>query len=100
MKYTLKQQLASVNEARNFFRRLAAIERLKGVKLKANETVQAKLNDAASTLAAVNFIGSDAVLIAQELIIAVKQFLKDSEDETMHFPSYWQMKKVIERLPK
>lgn len=58
------------------------------------------LHDAASTLTAVKLIGEANILITNELIGAVKQFLKDSEDETMHHPSYWKMKAIVERLPK
>jgi len=69
MKHTIKEQTGAVNYARRNWKA--------NVRTKKSDLVPflEKLNDAASTLAALNLIGQDVVLIAPELTQEVQKLI-------------------------
>lgn len=87
MKTTIKQQIDAVNEAR------AELEMQWETNLPA-------LNDAASTLAAVNLIGAEKILIAPELIEVVKKVLELDNEFMAHSDEFRKMREIVNRLSK
>lgn len=90
MKSTLKQQISAVNFSRKHFAQ---------VEYDYDKLVKT-LNDAASTISALNLIGTEVVLIAPELVTTVKQFLKHCGNGTPTFEDIKKLQAIINRLPK
>ena len=95
MKHSIKDQIGAVNWARKVVKQVVpTVKKLE------------QLNDAASTLSALNFIGQDKVLIAPELINATRamlEFWSENHREqlgvimTAHFHK---IGNILNRLPK
>lgn len=85
MRTTIRQQIAAVNLAKN---------------LDAAKPLKERLNDAASTLAAVNLIGEEKILIAPELVAVVKELLATWDNGTLMTPYIFRLKDVMSRLQK
>lgn len=89
MKTTLEQQVKAINSAR----RVVLAEKTK-----------VALNDAASTISALNLISPDKVLIASELIsectkmLAVWHYPMEGDDDIT--PYMAKVFKILKRLPK
>ena len=89
MKHSIKDQIGAVNWARKVVKQVVpTVKKLE------------QLNDAASTLSALNFIGQDKVLIAPELITEVGKLIlawdyQEPIDKHMH-----KIVTIINRLPK
>lgn len=103
MKHSIKEQIGAVNKMRTALKkngsRLAA--EIFPSPNKAGEFDE-KLNDAASTLSALNFIGQDKVLIAPELIQEVKEMLDAWHAGTLQDVSFRlnKLENILNRLPK
>lgn len=71
MKHSIKDQISAVSKARKICQKenLAVMDKL-----------AEQLNDAASTLAALNLIGQEVMLIAPELVSTVEKMLIDWHD--------------------
>jgi len=88
MKHSIKDQIGAVNWARKVVKQVVPTEK----KLE-------QLNDAASTLSALNFIGQDVVLVAPELLTIVREFCKRVEDgEVRSVTTYGKFKAILKRL--
>lgn len=83
MKTTIRQQIAAVNLAKN---------------LDVAKPLKERLNDAASTLAAVNFIGAEKILIAPELISEVTALVRTWNRGGLITPHKENLEKIILRL--
>jgi len=89
MKYSIKEQIGAVNWARKVVKQVVPTEK----KLE-------QLNDAASTLSALNFIGQDIVLIAPELIQEVKKLIQAWDVSETIDAHMFKIVEIINRLPK
>ena len=89
MKTTIKQQINAVNRCRK-----------EGKKEGMTDALYNTLNDAASTLSALNFIGQDVVLIAPELIQEVKKLIQAWDVSETIDAHMFKIVDIIDRLPK
>jgi len=89
MKHSIKDQIGAVNWARKVVKQVVPTEK----KLE-------QLNDAASTLSALNFIGQDVVLIAPELIQEVKKLIQAWDVSETIDARMFKIVDIIDRLPK
>ena len=87
MKHSIKDQIGAVNWARKAVKQVVpTVKKLE------------QLNDAASTLSALNFIGQDKILIAPELIQEVKKLIQAWDVSETIDTHMFKIVKIIERL--
>ena len=104
MKTTIVEQINAIRSVRkSFAQRAGRFAAEQNLPLSKFTKMDRALNDAASTLAAVNFIGPEMILIAPELVQEVKKFLTHWEagkNWGQVSPHLEKMKAIINRLPK
>jgi hypothetical protein len=99
MKHSIKDQIGAVNKARKVLNGKTYRQFINNSKTL--DLVVEQLNDAASTLSALNFIGQDKVLIAPELINTVKKMLanwNNGESNAMVIGYFSKLEEIIKRL--